>query len=146
MSTSPEHDFDLEKLFLPAWAQEPSSAKLYSHYEGEEERPDRRGPRRGARPPRRDRPDGQRRDADPARGGRRRGPERGRPRGKPFGDERPGFKRGEFRPRREPPPPMPEIELALLPDEKGVESLARQIKMAGRAYPLFEIAQMILQK
>ena len=146
MSTSPEHDFDLEKLFLPAWAQEPSSAKLYSHYEGEEERPDRRGPRRGARPPRRDRPDGQRRDADRARGERRRGPERGGPRGKPFGDERPGFKRGEFRPRREPPPPMPEIELALLPDEKGVESLARQIKTAGRAYPLFEIAQMILQK
>jgi len=34
----------------------------------------------------------------------------------------------------------------LLPDEKGVESLARQIKMTGRAYPLFDIAQMILQK
>jgi len=36
--------------------------------------------------------------------------------------------------------------LSLLPDEKGVESLARQIKMTGRAYPLFDIAQMILQK
>jgi len=34
----------------------------------------------------------------------------------------------------------------LLPDDKGVESLARQIKMTGRAYPLFDIAQMILQK
>jgi hypothetical protein len=34
----------------------------------------------------------------------------------------------------------------LVPDEKGVESLARQIKMTGRAYPLFDIAQMILQK
>jgi hypothetical protein len=34
----------------------------------------------------------------------------------------------------------------LLPDEKGVESLARQIKITGRAYPLFDIAQMILQK
>jgi hypothetical protein len=33
-----------------------------------------------------------------------------------------------------------------LPDEKGVESLARQIKMTGRAYPLFQIAQLILQK
>jgi len=33
-----------------------------------------------------------------------------------------------------------------VPDEKGVESLARQIKITGRAYPLFEIAQMILQK
>jgi hypothetical protein len=34
----------------------------------------------------------------------------------------------------------------MLPDDKGVDSLARQIKMTGRAYPLFEIAQMILQR
>ena len=34
----------------------------------------------------------------------------------------------------------------MIPDEKGVESLARQIKMTGRAYPLFDIAQLILQK
>ena len=33
-----------------------------------------------------------------------------------------------------------------MPDEHGVESLARQIKMTGRAYPLFEIAKIILQK
>jgi hypothetical protein len=32
------------------------------------------------------------------------------------------------------------------PDEKGVDSLARQIKMTGRAYPLFGVAQMILAK
>jgi hypothetical protein len=41
---------------------------------------------------------------------------------------------------------LPEIELSLIPDEKGVESIARQIKVTGRAYPLFDIAQMILQK
>jgi hypothetical protein len=41
---------------------------------------------------------------------------------------------------------LPEINLALIPEEKGVESLARQIKTTGRAYPLFDIAQMILQK
>jgi hypothetical protein len=34
----------------------------------------------------------------------------------------------------------------LLADERGVDSLARQIKMTGRAYPLFDIAQMILQR
>ncbi len=33
-----------------------------------------------------------------------------------------------------------------MPEDKGVESLARQIKMNGRAYPLFQIARMILQK
>jgi len=42
--------------------------------------------------------------------------------------------------------PLPELNLALTPEDKGVESLARQIKMTGRAYPLFGIAQMILQK
>lgn len=38
------------------------------------------------------------------------------------------------------------MNVSFIPDEKGVESLARQIKMTGRAYPLFDIAQMILQK
>jgi hypothetical protein len=42
--------------------------------------------------------------------------------------------------------PLPEVDLLLRPEEKGVESLARQIRMSGRAYPLFDIAQMILQK
>jgi hypothetical protein len=41
---------------------------------------------------------------------------------------------------------LPEVNVSLIPEERGVESLARQIKMTGRAYPLFEIAQMILQK
>ena len=33
-----------------------------------------------------------------------------------------------------------------MPDDKGVESLARQVRVSGRAYPLFQIAQLILQK
>ena len=60
--------------------------------------------------------------------------------------ERRGPPRGRPQERRELPPPLPEIDLSLVPEEKGVESLARQIKMTGRAYPLFDIAQMILQK
>jgi len=39
-----------------------------------------------------------------------------------------------------------DVNVSFVPDEKGVESLARQIKITGRAYPLFDIAQMILQK
>ena len=151
MSTLPDSELDLDKLFLPAWAQEPSASK-YAHYQGETERPDRRGDRdrRGPRPPRRDGPPGPRRDDRRPRG-ENRGPSRpqgGAPRpdagrGRPFGEVRGDFRRGE---RREPPPPLPEIDLSLRPDDKGVESLARQIKMTGRAYPLFDIAQMILQK
>jgi len=160
MSTLPDNELDLEKLFLPAWAQEPSSTK-YAHYEGEVERPDRRGDRRGPRPPRRDGPPGPRRDdrRPGGGGGENRGAPRGDSRGGPRpegargrpggGGDRPFGRRNDQRdqmPRREAPPPLPEINLALIPDEKGVESLARQIKMTGRAYPLFDIAQMILQK
>jgi hypothetical protein len=157
MSTPPENELDLEKLFLPAWAQEPASANLYAKYEGGEERPERgRDDRRG---PRRDRrgPPGERRGGDRPRrpeGGDRRGPgpSQGRDeRGNRPGRERFGRGRGprdprEQRERRELPPPLPEVGITLLPDDKGVESLARQIRVTGRAYPLFEIAQMILQR
>jgi len=146
MSTLPDNEFDLEKLFLPAWAQEPSAAK-YAHYEGGEERVERRGERRGPRPPRREGAPFQRRDDNRPRREGRSGPPRpesGRDRPAP-GDRGP-VRHPEPRERREPPPPLPEISVSLLPDEKGVESLARQIKITGRAYPLFDIAQMILQK
>jgi hypothetical protein len=38
------------------------------------------------------------------------------------------------------------LNVTLLPDDTGMDGLARQIKMTGRAYPLFQIAQLILQK
>jgi hypothetical protein len=41
---------------------------------------------------------------------------------------------------------LPEISVTFLPDENGVESLARQIKVTGRAFPLFQIAQIVLAK
>src|SRR6266702_1664625 len=150
MSTVPENEFDLEKLFLPAWAQEPSSAKQYAQYEGREERSFDRGPSRGRPQQRRQGgPPGARRDEGRPRQDRG-GPPRGKGgRDRASGGERRGPDRGEARERREPREalqPLPEINLSFLPDEKGVESLARQIKMTGRAYPLFDIAQMILQK
>ncbi len=36
--------------------------------------------------------------------------------------------------------------MQIRPDETGIDSLARQIKMTGRAYPLFGIAQIVLEK
>lgn len=44
------------------------------------------------------------------------------------------------------PQPLPEVDVQFQPDEHGLDSLARQIKMTGRAYPLFGIAQIILDK
>jgi hypothetical protein len=167
MSTSPENELDLEKLFLPAWAQEPSSAKLYANYEGGDDRPDRKGDRRGGRKPfrregggfggggfggggfggdrpRGDRPRGDRPPGDRPRGDRPGGPRR--PEGqRPFEKGRPGFNRGAPAERRE-PLPLPEINVNFLPEEMGVESLARQIKMTGRAYPLFDIARLVLER
>jgi hypothetical protein len=136
MSNIPDLGLDLENLFQPAWAQGKTEANRYEKFAGEpagrddRQREGRRGgprtesfgERLGPRPPR----------SGPKFGGRK----------KEFGrrdDQR-------ERERREPPPPLPEISVTFLPDENGVESLARQIKMTGRAYPLFDIARLILQK
>jgi hypothetical protein len=144
MSTLPENELDLERLFLPAWAQEPPSAKHYARYEGEQEDTKDRRREQGRRPSKRegggDRPpEGRRRGGPPGQ------PRRQFDRKPPFSKER-FVARGEPQERREPPPPLPEINVLFFPDEKGVESLARQIKTTGRAYPLFDIARLILQK
>src|SRR5579884_2512155 len=161
--SSPETEFDLEKLFLPAWAQESPAVNRYAKYEGDN-RPVDTSRKFDERRPRRPRPEGQRRRRD--QGGRDqnrdRGPRRDRPagastgprregeRGQRFGGPRRGHDRdrdrGPREERREPPVPLPEVTVTLMPDEKGVESLSRQIKMSGRSFPLFDIAQMILQK
>ena len=133
-STPPDSEFDLEKLFLPAWAQGPPSVNKYAGFAGEDRPPRERGERLpGRRPPRRDF------DRQGAR------PKGGRPQDRP---ERQGGprKRGEAPGQQEEPAPPPQLTLSILPDEKGIESLARQIRVSGRAYPLFGIAQLILQK
>ena len=154
MSTLPDNEFDLEKLFLPAWAQEEPSAAKYAKYEGREDRTEGRENRHGPRPPRRDGFSGPRRDGGQRPREDRRGPPGAgtggpRPQGgrnEGFGPQRGPHRGGPPRERREAPLPLPELNVSLVPEEKGVESLARQIKMTGRAYPLFDIAQMILQK
>ncbi len=160
-----ESDFDLDKLFLPAWAQESPAYNKYANYSEREDRGDRgdRGERRGPRGPRREggprpggpgggRPQGGRPGfqgqgrGGPQRDNRGRGPRRdgGGPGGR--GGQR--FERGRFQrdDQREAPQPLPEVTIALMPDEKGVDSLVKQIKMTGRAYPLFDIGKLILQK
>ena len=162
MSNSTDNLFDLDLQFLPAWAQQPAAKNLYADFEGGEgrregrgggyqgERRDRpRGPREGGE--RRDRPSG---PGGPAPAGQPwRGPERSRRDGPPQGRrDGPGGGRRDDRPRERRPeaprqeaPPLP-VNVRFLPDEKGVESLARQIKMTGRAYPLFQIAHMVLER
>src|SRR5471032_1722734 len=140
MNTVSDLGLDLESLFQPAWTQEKPAGNRFDKVTGNE----------GAKPERRfnDKP-GERRAPrrDGAGGGERRGgPPRG---GSKFGDRKPGFSRGNDRRepvRREAPAPLPEISVTFVPAENGVESLARQIKMTGRCYPLFQIAQLVLEK
>ena len=143
-NTDPLKELDLDLEFLPAWAQKPNDAKPYADYAGEE-RPRSRGRGDwGDRPPRR-RDDNRGRDA---KGG-------GRDRNRD-GDRHPKFqkrdgkrsfdKRKDFRRNEAPQRPPLELDVAIQPEKNGVESLARQIKHTGRAYPLFDIARLILAK
>lgn len=73
----------------------------------------------------------------------------------------PGDRRGGGRDRRGPGPrgrgdrrddrgPRPEplipVECAFIPEPNGVASLAKQIRLSCRAYPLFEVASLVVQK
>ncbi|MCO5052742.1 MAG: hypothetical protein M9920_10600 [Verrucomicrobiae bacterium] len=158
MNINPETDLDLEKLFLPAWAQQDANtANRYAKYTGEEGAArSERGEHRGSRSRRTDggfdrnkrRPDGFRKPRHDDQSSPRSRPGEAGARGQ---GARRDFPRGERRearyaPRRPELPPLPEITAAIVPDERGVESMARQVKMTGRAFPLFDIAFLIIQK
>jgi hypothetical protein len=139
-----ELGLDLDLHFLPAWAQKPPAANQYEKYTGEEGFEGRRGRRddrgrgdRGPRRPDRPRPPG---GGGPSGGPRREGGQDFRGRGGPRSG--PGAPRVPERPQIK----LPDIDVTFVPEEKGVESLARQIKLTGRAYPLFEIAYLVLKK
>ena len=144
MSNTPDLELDLDNLFQPAWAQGKTESNKFAKFTGNEGvKPERSfsgkpGERRAPR-----------RDGGGGFGGgeRRGGPPRG---GSKFGDRKGGFRGGdrrdEPRERPEPPAPLPEFNVAFIPEERGVEQLSKQIKMTGRAYPLFQIAQLILDK
>ena len=145
-------DLDLENLFQPAWAQGKSEANRFEKFTGNEGvKPERSfsGKPGERRAPRRDAGGGfgggERRGGPPRAGGSKFGG--GGDRKPAQGFSRGGDRRDDRRDQRPPAPaPLPEIAVSFIPDEKGVEQLARQIKVTGRAYPLFQIAQLILQK
>jgi len=121
---------DLERSFLPGWAKESDTAER-SFPEprggaGGEQR--RHGPRRG----------GPRRDFDERRG--------------PRGD---GQRRPSHRDSRSPRAPVPvaprppEIhgwDLRFKPDPRGVDGVAKHIRAGAKAYRLFDIAWLVLEK
>src|SRR4051812_22462273 len=160
MSDSPL-EFDLK--FLPDWLKESAPAQKYADYEGPSTRErsfGERGDRPGRRPggPGGPRPGGR---GGPGGPGERRGPRPGGPGGprsdRPGGDRGPrrddrGPRRDERGPRREddrpqrPPPPPANVRVEFLPEPGGAQSIAKQIKQSGRAYPLFATGRLFLER
>ncbi len=170
MSEPLDIGLDLDKIFLPQWAQQPPDAasRKYENFKGDDGRhSDRgagpRGDRRG--PPKpgggfggggfggggggggfRGGPGG------PAGPGGPRTDRRDRPPG--GGPSTPGLTWEAGRPsnqgagprRDEPSENLPHVEVDIRPEPNGAASLARQIKLSGRAYPLFEVAGLVMQK
>lgn len=141
--SSPPHlaAIDLSLSFAPAWAKEADSgerlAKLAAKHGGGD-RPERggggkwenRGPGSDRKPPRRDGP-------KPGRPARTDG---GRP-------DRHEGRREERRPERpRPEPALSGWEVQFMPDRHGVDGLAKQIKTSAKAYPLFDLARLVLEK
>lgn len=162
MSDTPDNDLSLDLNLLPDWAKDTQKSNPYSNFEGERE--DRRGSRGaggrgGFDGPRRGRdqgrggprpgggsggpPRGERRDQ--GQGGPRRRDDRREGGGRPGGPRR-GGRPEHGREERAPLPPLPKVDALIIPDQPGVDSLARQIKLSGRAYPLFDIAGLVAQK
>jgi len=115
-------------------------------------RPDNRGPRpdnRGPRPEFRRGPQpGQGERRPPPRDGQRddRGPRRddrggGRP---PFRDRR-GDPRGPRQFENQGAPPLEGWAAALLPEQRSLESIARQIKASGRAFSVFDVGRLFME-
>jgi len=132
MSDTPP-EFDLK--FLPDWLKEEPKKNAYANYEGgDSERPPRDFTRPKPRRPEQGRKD-QRQDQ------RRGGGDSSRRPGPP----------DRNRPPRENTPPAPveqpaQVRVEFFPEPNCTVALAKQIKTSAKAYPLFDLARMFLEK
>ena len=156
---------DLTQMFRPAWTTETTdtSARLAAKFD-EGDRPERRGGDRGrdrhqvrdSRGPRPERgagglsgpggprPEGRR--EGPGQGGRSGGPRReGRPSGRDRNDRGGSRDREERRPEPATKPLLEGWNLQLIPEAPAIEGIAKQIRSRAKAYPLFELARLIVQ-
>lgn len=127
-------EMDLAKSFQPSWARESDSPDRISRMvarHGDDDRPERPGKSRD------------------------RGPGRDRPPSRSRSDARPGDRKGGRRPdrhesrrpeRERPAPVLQGWNVQFLPHRLGVEGLAKQIKTSAKAYPLFDLAHLVLEK
>ena len=149
MSDQPDNELSLDLQFLPDWAQDDAEKNKYANHSGED-RPQRGGGRKG---PRRDRDDRRPRGGGPpqGKGGRDQRGSRNDDRRGPRNDDRRGPRDKRGRDSRggkfnRPQAPQLDLKVDFLPDVDGVESIAKEIKLTGRSYPLFQIALLVLER
>ncbi|MEI6278632.1 MAG: hypothetical protein WCQ16_04510 [Verrucomicrobiae bacterium] len=125
---------DLAKSFLPDWAKDVAPSRIVERY-GRDEEP-RREAGRGGRATGRGHQDRGQRDGRRERDGRGQRDSR-----------RPDSRRDprEVRPP-EAPPALVGWTATVVPDPRGVEGLVKQIRSGGKAYPIFALALLILEK
>ena len=131
---------NLELTFLPDWAREEPDQYSYSSPDRKERKRDdtkTRNPRASSKQKKisQGRDAGQRNETKP-RSGARPEPRKGR-RNR---SSAPRLTKDEFIASH------PGLSLSFAPDSEGVASLAKQIRLRGRAYSLFEIAGMVLKR
>ena len=160
MSAEPDNELSLDLQFLPDWAQEDTGVNKYANHKGEQERPrgrkggwDDRRPPRGDRKPASDRRptnrQAQRGDSGGGGGGNKGGLRNDRRQG--GGEQNQGRGNRDARQQRGGKPQRPEVQqldikVDFVPDTQGVESIAKEIRLTGRAYPLFQIALLVLER
>ena len=158
MSAEPDNELALDLQFLPDWAQEDTGVNKYANHKGEQERPrgrkggwDDRRPPRGDRKPANDRrpTNRQAQRGDSGGGGNKGGPRGDRRQG--GGEQNQGRGNRDVRQQRGGKPLRPEVQqldikVDFVPDTQGVESIAKEIRLTGRAYPLFQIALLVLER
>jgi len=133
---------DLTKIFLPEWAKPEAAGhqQIAERYGREDSAPRGRGDTRG-------RPSGGRGPQDRGqRDGRRDRDGRGQ-RDSRRSDNRSDSRRDYREEQRpEPAPVLTGWTATVIPDPRGVEGLTKQIKSSGKAYPIFDLAVLILEK
>ena len=131
-------EIDLAQSFLPSWAKPEAAANrnapLIERFgnRSDDIRPSDRGDRRGRGGE--SGPKGRKPDRGPGRRDDRRG--------QGSRDDR----REERRPAAPATPVLNGWEATIVPDPRGIEGLAKQLKSGGKAYPLFDLAVLILEK
>lgn len=164
----PKLELDLETAFLPSWAQKSSKANPYSkHKDREAPSPSRRKDskhsnqqekpqpkakeRRGHDSLREDKPPRpQSRSADPRNQKADRESD-GKPNRSSVGNsvQSPHKTQPKWRTREETEKilaSLPNLKLSILPDSKRVQSLSDKIRQQCRAYSLFDIARLVLER